>query len=84
MGKHCFTICGMEKNAPLQKLTEGSSLRDVLTFFSSKRALADELGISRQAITNMNMDAPLSRTNYLELRHEKRPDLYETEEVDAA
>jgi DNA-binding XRE family transcriptional regulator len=70
----------MSTESSQEKLTELSLLRDVVQRFGTKQALATELGVSRQAITNMDMDAPLSRLYYLELFHEKRPDLYLAEE----
>ena len=57
-------------------LTESSALCDVLQHFDSKTALAKALGLTRQAITNMDMSAPLSRVHYLTLRYEKSVGLY--------
>ena len=74
----------IEKDNEKQLLNEKSTLREVLSHFPTKTALALELGekgkpLTRQAITNMNMDAPLSQLNYLTLRFVSRPELYEQE-----
>ncbi len=66
----------MKAKNQLPQLSEHSPLREVLQHFDSKAALGEVLGLTRQAISNMNVRLPLSRVHYLTLRHEKRPELY--------
>ena len=70
----------MKREKQLPRLDENSPLRDVLQHFDSKAALGKSLGLTRQAISNMDINSPLSRLHYLTLRHEQRPDLYQFEE----